>query len=321
MTDALSTNDFAALLSEADTPEQPAKDSGADKEQQAEDDADPAADTEGGTTDEAEQTEEDAADDKDGQPPAGPADDAVVKWETAQGEEFAVPVAELKNGYMRDADYRQKTQALADERKAVVTQVQQQYQELEAYSEELGQVTSLQAQIKQYQALDWQAIRAADPQQHSALFADYMLLKDKASDAAQALNAKREKLTQGQQQAFRQASQEAAEALKRAIPNFGAETLKAMREYGVKEGFTAEELAQVADKRLLLMLHKAAQWDALQGKKPEVHNKVRALPPKGKPAPSGAARPSKQEQVVKAINSRRNFSTDDFATLLAATRK
>ncbi|MEJ7932574.1 hypothetical protein WG922_21570 [Ramlibacter sp. AN1015] len=320
MSDALSTENFAAMLSSADQPEQPlVEDSGPEEDQTAEVDAEPQADSDGEAPEQDAEQQEEAADEQDGQP-EGPTDDAVIKWETANGEAFEVPVSELKNGYMRDSDYRQKTQTLAEERKAAAQQLQQQYQDIQAFAPELGALENLRAQVQQYQQLDWHAIRAQDPQRHSELFADYMLLKDQYGEAEKRVAVKRQTLEQMRQQSFAQATREAVEHLRRVIPNFGDATLKQLGEQGVKEGYTQGELANVADKRHFTVLWKAAQWDALQAKKPEVHNKVKALPPKAKPATS-APRPSKQEQVIKAAQSRRTFSTNEFAALLAATRK
>lgn len=316
---ALSTDDFATLLSQASQPEQPTEDSSAAETQEGQVDAEPAAEAEEAAPEQEAAPEAEAPGEQDGQP-QGPTDDAVVKWETAAGETFEVPVSELKNGYMRDADYRQKTQAVAEERKAAMQQLQQQAAHIEALAPELGALNGLQQQLQQYQNLDWNAIRAADPQQHSALLADYLLLKDRVGEAQQRIAARREQINAAQLQSFQQATKEAAEHLKRVIPNFGDATIRQMQEFGKKSGFTDAELANVADKRMLETLWKASQWDALQAKKPAVENKVKALPPKKAPATSAPPRNAKQEQITKALQSRRAMSTDDFAALLKATR-
>lgn len=314
---ALSTDDFASMLTQANQPEQPTEDSSPAETQQPEVEAEPPAEAEEATEQEAPEAE--AADEQDGQP-QGPTDDAVVKWETAAGETFEVPVSELKNGYMRDADYRQKTQALADERKVATQQLQQQAAEIEALGPELGVLTSLQQQLQQYQQLDWNAIRAADPQQHSQLLADYLLLKDRVGEAKQSIANRRQQIQTAQAQSFAQATKEAAEHLRRVIPNFGDATIKQMSEFGKKAGFTEAELSAVADKRMLETLWKASQWDALQAKKPAVDNKVKALPPKKAPATTAPPRNTKHEQINKALQSKRALSTNDFAALLKATR-
>jgi hypothetical protein len=314
---ALSTDDFATLLSQANQPEQPQKDSSPAEQQEAQVETEPAAEAESAPEQEAPEAE--VAEEPDGQP-QGPTDEAVVKWETAAGETFEVPVSELKNGYMRDADYRQKTQAVAEERKAAFQQLQQHAQQIEALAPELGALNGLQQQLQQYQNLDWNAIRAADPQQHSALLADYLLLKDRVGDAQQRVAARREQINATHVQSFQQATKEAADHLRRVIPNFGDATIRQMNEFGKKSGFTDAELSAVADKRMLETLWKASQWDALQAKKPAVENKVKALPPKTAPSTAAPPRNQKQEQITKALQSKRALSTNDFAALLKATR-
>lgn len=316
---ALSTDDFASLLTQANQPEQPKADSDPAEQEASEVETEPTAEAEGEPSEQEAQPEAEAADEQDGQP-QGPADDAVVKWDTAAGETFEVPVSELKNGYMRDADYRQKTQGLAAERTAAMQQLQQHAANIEALGPELGALSGLQQQLQQYQQIDWNAIRAADPQQHSALLADYLLLKDRVGDAQQRIAARREQINAAQAQNFAKATQEAADHLKRLIPNFGEATLKQMNEFGRKAGFSDAELSNVADKRMLETLWKASQWDALQAKKPAVENKVKALPPKKAPATTAAPRNTKQEQITKALQSKRAMSTNDFAALLKATR-
>jgi hypothetical protein len=317
MSDALTLDAFVSELGAANTPpaEQPPADSAPVDTAPDESAAEAIAEAEAPQDADAE-----AAAPEDGQPAdAGPTDEAVIKWSTGSGESFEVPVAELKNGYMRDADYRQKTQALADERRSAQTQLQQQVQQIEAFAPEFGAVANLQAQVRQYENVNWQSLRQQDPAAYQALVADYSLAKDKLGQAQNGLQSKRQQWQQAQAGAFAQASREAAEHLSK-LPGFkGNESLKSMRDYGLKSGFTADELAQVADKRTLEVLWKAQQWDSLQSKKPEVDNKVKALPPKAKPA-TAAPRTTKQEQVTKALQSRRSLSTDDFAALLKASR-
>ena len=73
-----------------------------------------ADDQQAGEQAEGEQPEgEEAAEEEAGQAQA-PADDAVVKWQLPNGETIEAPLAELKSGYLRQQDYTQKTQQLAD---------------------------------------------------------------------------------------------------------------------------------------------------------------------------------------------------------------
>lgn len=313
MSEAISTDDFAALLSAPEPAAQPETDADPEAPESAEAAPDATAETE-------EQSLDEAPDDESEQAPAL-ADEAEIEWSTAAGETFKVPVKELKDGYLRQADYTQKAQALAEERKAADRHLQQQFAEVEAFSTDLAQITATQETLKQYQSLDWDALRNADPQQYTLLKLQERDLKDQLQTHAANYQQRKAQVSEMTARQFQQATQEAVKVLARDIPGFSEATVKAMRDYGLKEGFTADELSKVADPRLFKALHKAAQWDALQGKKPEAINRVKTLPPKATVKPQQALPRSRQEVLLKAASSTAPRTTNDFAALLAATRR
>ncbi len=137
-------------------------------------------------------TEDDAA----GQPETAPADDSVVKWTTASGETFEAPIAELKAGYMRQTDYTQKTQSLADERKQVEQALQHKVQEIERYTSEIGELSSIRQRVGQYEQWLAQAAQSGqDPQTIAQAQSEYLMLRQQFQDKQQALVQKREQLT------------------------------------------------------------------------------------------------------------------------------
>lgn len=313
MSEAISLEQFAQSLTEASEgqpetpePEQVEADQAAEGQPEAEAQVEEEAQADPET--EAEQEE---------QPPEESSDDQVIKWQTANGETYEVPVSELKQGYMRDADYRQKTQTLAEERRQAEQTIQQKFTEAETFAADLAKLHSTAEQIKQYEALDWENLEQQDPTQAMRLWRQYQQLKDSASRLAHEFQEKQQQNEQQRRQAFLQATKEAEEHLKKVIPNFGPQALQQMREYGLKEGFTAEELANTADKRHLTALWKAAQWDALQAKKPETVKALAKVPAK---APPSKQAPTKHEQVLKQASNKKAFTVNEFAALLKASR-
>lgn len=306
---AISLEQFAGALAQAEE-DQPENQESEAVEQEAE-----AAEgqTEAEQEAEAEQSNEAEAEQEE-QPEKDSSEEPVVKWTTSNGETYEVPMPELKQGYMRDADYRQKTQALAEERRQVEQTVQQKFQEAETFAADLAQLHAVAEQIKQYEALDWNALDQQDPQQAMRLWRQYQQLKDDAGRKAHTFQEKQQQYQQQRAQSFHQATQEAVEHLRKVVPNFGDQTIKELREFGLKVGFTAEELAQVADKRHFEVLWKAAQWEALQAKKPEVVNKVKALPPKTTKQGSSAPPPTAVEKATKQFQQKRDIRS--FAKLL-----
>jgi hypothetical protein len=123
---------------------------------------------------------------------------------------------------------------------------------------------------------------------------------------------------QQRSQQFQQASNKALEHLGSVIPKFDASThIPALRDYGIKAGYSADELAQVADKRHLEVLWKASQWDSLQAKKPEAVAKVKAAPPKTTKPGNSVAPPSAVDRANKQFKAKPDAHS--LAKLLEAT--
>jgi hypothetical protein len=255
--------------------------------------------------------------DPDGQPEADPPE-AFLELEI-NGEKVKVSKDEAKNGYLRQQDYTQKAQKLAVERQEWSQHVAKQAAEVTQYSRELGALHTMDATLGEYEKVDWAALRNEDPMTYSVHMTDFNAMKAQRADMVAAIGHKQQSLQAAQKQSFAQASQEAAEHMAKVVPGFGKEHVAELREYGLKTGFSAEELANVADKRSLEVLWKAAQYDKAQATKQTAIKAVSALPTKAnKPAP--ASKPAAQlnaEKQVKRVQQTGNVK--DFAALLAMT--
>ena len=145
-------------------------------------------------TQEGEQPEgEEAAEDEAEQAQA-PADDAVVKWQLPNGETIEAPLAELKSGYLRQQDYTQKTQQLAEERKQAAAQVAQQFQAAQQLTREQAQLMTLQEALTEFQKADWSTLYAQDPQEASRLNAVWQQKQAQAQQLAQRIQAQSQQL-------------------------------------------------------------------------------------------------------------------------------
>ncbi|WP_370682259.1 hypothetical protein [Comamonas sp. GB3 AK4-5] len=306
-------DDLAAALEAGEGQAQEAPDA----EQQGaapQNEGDPQADAE----QEAEQAEgeAEAAAQEAGQAPEAPADDLVVKWKAADGSDIEAPIAELKAGYLRHADYTQKAQQLGEERRQAAEQVAQQHQHAQQLTRDHARLLQMTDQLALYQKADWDALYQQDPTEAGRLQAQWRQTEAQAQQLAHGLQLAAQQQEQQAAQRHQQASQEALAALQAAIPGFGAEQLTAMRDTGLAHGFTEAELSQVADARTLKVLHEAAQWRALQAKKPAVQQKVQAAPPKASKPGAAGVPPSKLDAAWKQLNARRDVNS--LAALLAA---
>lgn len=295
----------------------------ADESQQHQDpdNAQPDAEAQNGDPEAQPQLEDDQQQPVEGegdQPAAAPEslDDTVVSWETASGEKFEVPVAEMKLGYMRDQDYRHKTQTFAQERDATVQHIQQQYQVAQAFAQDLGHLHAVNAQIA---ALE-QAIPTIDRNSDPAGYVDVVthlqnLREQRTSIAGRVQQAEQQHQAQQQQQ-FQQAQQRMLADLQTSIPGFNQELIGKLDTAAKGYGFTDQELARITDPRFVRLVHDAMQLKALQAKAPGAVNKVKAAPVKPAKQSSTAATTGVEIQVKKFA---KNKSLDNFAALLQHT--
>lgn len=329
MSEALSLSDFAAQLSAAETPTgqaQEAPEGDAQEVAQIEDDT-----TEGQTQD-GEQSQDgegqEEADSEDGQAEAAPNEEMVIKWTTASGETHEAPLKELKDGYLRQSDYTQKTQQLSQERERAQQQVLNAYHQAQTLGPDLGRFQAIQAQVAQYQQLDWNAIQAADPQQHNTLANQFLILREQGKELQQSIQVRAQGLESLKLQEAQEAVSAAAEHLKKNVKGFGDKHLDAMNSHMLGKGLKNEDLPELV-KRLgkqyapavLEAIHEAAQWKTLQSKKPEIDNRAKAIPPKPAARAQSAKPTSQQEQLAKVASSNKTMDAKTFASLLAQTRR
>lgn len=80
----------------------------------------------------------------------------------------------------------------------------------------------------------------------------------------------------------------------------GKADVKFINEYLAKEGFTAEEVNSMTNHKMIMSLHKAAQFDALKKKTVELKKKVKKVPVTSKPKakPKAPTKPKTAEESV-----------------------
>lgn len=256
--------------------------------------ADPILDDTAPTGDDTEEDEEGEGEDDESDEEDDDADIYDREFEVVvAGETEKLPLKEIIAGYSRDADYRQKTARLADERREVedfATEVVTARRTLDAT------ITEWEDRIKAIEPSqeEWDLVERENP----AL----ALQMRKQWDAQNALIAKakadREALTEQEaKDAARQRSQyvrEENQKLFGAVPALAnpkhAERFRSLIfSYGKKAGYSEAELMQNGvDHRNVLTLYKAARYDEIQAARKGKGGKTRSEP---KPAATVASRP------------------------------
>jgi hypothetical protein len=241
------------------------------------------------------------------------------------GELYQVP-KELKDGYLRQQDYTRKTQEVAAERSAL----DQQRQEIESHRQAFAQqvqaqqqtlqmhahIMALDAQIAQYQQVDWQQLADNDPVQFMKLDRGLRDLRDQKNEAVQQTLQAQQQLDYQRQQEMMQMIERGRTELPKKIPDWSPEKARALTEYGINSfGFTQDEMKQVVDPRHVEVLHKAWLYDQLQAAKPETLKKV-ANAPKTLPKSAPQPKQSTQDVLKKVIKT----SKDKYAKNAAIER-
>ena len=222
----------------------------------------------------------------------------------AAGEEKDVTLDELVKNYQLGADYTKKSQAVAEERKAVQAEyqaVQEAKQLRDQYAQRLQVIEQIMSQGQETENLDY--LKETDPIGYAVKVAE---LSQKEKQLAQVraeqqrINAQQE---QDRQQWMANLVRQESEKLATVLPDYvdpekGESLRNSVRSYGKELGFSDEELASVVDSRHVITLYKAMQYDKLQKSKPGINKKL-AEAPKVMKSGVSQSRDTNNEQVKK----------------------
>jgi len=221
----------------------------------------------------------------------------------AAGEEVEVELDELIKGYQQGTDYTKKSQALAEQRKAIEAERQHlEYvkQERQAYAQKLQALDSFLTQ--QNRGVDLDVLKETDPIGYAVAVAE----QSQREKQLAVVRAEQQRLAQ-QQQAEHQASlqnhlRQESEKLVSLIPELatpqGDAVRKQIRDYAKSVGWTDEELSSVYDSRAVVSLYKAMKYEQLQKSKPEVTKKLQAAPKMMRSGTSAPPTKSTQDKQV-----------------------
>lgn len=201
----------------------------------------------------------------------------------ASGEEVEVELDELIKGYQQGADYTKKSQALAEQRKAIEAERQHlEYvkQERQAYAQKLQALDSFLSQ--QNQGVNLDVLKETDPIGYAVAVAE----QSQREKQLAVVRNEQQRLAQ-QQQSEQQASlqnhlRQESEKLTSLIPELatpqGDAVRKQIRDYAKSIGWTDQELSQLYDSRAVVTLYNGMKYQQLQKSKPEVNKKLQAAP-------------------------------------------
>ena len=217
------------------------------------------------------------------------------------GQELEVTLDELKAGYSRDSDYRQKTHSLGLEKRDLETQKTSLRQSYDTRLSELNDlIATADATVRQQQGSeDLQKLYDEDPTAAARL--DYQLRQQNRQ-----LEEVRSKAKEAQQSQYNEFLNTQRELAATKIPEFAdpnkADTFKVnMRNSLRNYGFNDSEIGQLADHRFLMVAKDAMSYQNLKDKKPIVQKKVANAPRVVKAGIAKSNTSSGREQIRQKI--------------------
>ena len=248
---------------------------------------------------------------------------------TVNGEEHEVSLDELLKGYSRQSDYTKKTQELSQGRKEIeeaksnydsaLTQMQGERQH---YINSINQILQNSSNnLNEYNKIDWDTLKNEDPIEYVKMKEDFREGKEKM----QVLEQQRQSAVQQQQAEMQKVHEESIQVERakmiEALPEWGdpekqKELAADVKTYALKQGFSEEELSSLIDHRSVLVLMKAAKYDALENA--DVKSKKLKNKPKVIRAGSGKTKGenSKSKRAAKMKRLQSSGHVDDAASIL-----
>ena len=218
------------------------------------------------------------------------------------GQEIEVSLDELKAGYSRDSDYRQKTHSLGLEKRDLEAQKTSLRQSYDTRLSELNDlIATADATVRQEQGSeDLQKLWEEDPTAAARL--DYQMrqrnrqLDDVRNKAREAQTKQYEDFLGTQRELAAQKIPEYNDPNK--ADQFKINMRNSLRSYG----FNDQEIGQLADHRFLMVAKDAMSYKSLKDKKPIVQKKVANAPKVVKAGVAKSSTSSGREQIRNKIN-------------------
>lgn len=231
-----------------------------------------------------------------------------------EGVKFSVPkdkAEAVQKAALRQADYSRKMNEVAAKEK----QAEQRLERAEMLATGIGkmadvkaQLTAIEHQVKQYEGINWQQLRATDIGQYAALMAEMNNLVSRKAQAEFSVQRVEDEISAAHVATFNESRSEMTKALQKEFKDW-AKSSDEICNFAFSKGVKQETLAKLTDPAMVVLLDKARKYDALQESKVALRAKVQDAPKVLKP---GAPRPINAKTDAMA-RLRKSNSLDDAA--------
>ena len=216
--------------------------------------------------------------------------------------------SELLKSYQLEGHLNKQSTELAETQKALQSKLNEADAQLAQKVQQLEDLSQLAYNdlLTDYNAVNWDDLRADDPAEYAAKKADYQNRQTQISSLYQKALDQRGELAATDTEGLKVKLAEEKQSLLKAIPDWTDpdKYQKGWTEAGTYAqtlGFSSEEFNSTADHRVLVLLDKARQFDELQKGSAKVTKRVRKAPKIAKPGSTAAKIPSKLANEQKLL--------------------
>ena len=232
--------------------------------------------------------------------------DLMVKTKI-DGEEGQAKFSDLLKSYQLEGHLNKQSTETAELNKALQTKLAEADGELTQKVQQLESLSQLAYNelTADFNKVNWEELRVDDPAEYTAKKQDFQDAQNRIADLYQKSQDQRGELAATDEISPERIAEEKG-ALLKAIPEWADEATfskewSGVGEYAVSNGFTAEEYQGNTDHRLIVLLNKAKQFDALKKESPQVTKRVRKAPKIAKPGSTAGKISSKQVSSQKRM--------------------
>jgi hypothetical protein len=218
-------------------------------------------------------------------------EDGTIKVRTKiDGKDGAAKFADLLKDYQIRGHAENKAREVAEREKAIQARAQEVEQQHAQRLQQVEHLTKIAAGqlMREYQSIDWNALRTQDPGQYAALRADFQERNTQLQAAFQSVGYQNQQQQAQAEAQKRQVLAEQESKLPELIPEWkDAEVASKERAklvtWALKSGFEAAEVGNLMHAHHVAVMRKAMLYDELQKSKPAIEAQVRAAPKLVKP--------------------------------------
>jgi hypothetical protein len=235
------------------------------------------------------------------------------------GETMEVTLDEALRGYMRQEAFTRKTQATAEQRKAVEAEIESFRSERDAVVQRFQEAAAV-IQAMSPPEPDWNKVQTQDPTAMKQ-FAAWQAHQQKIQSVKQTVQDALFAQAQEMENTNKAQLEREAEKLQSAIPEWVDDTVatverQKLSRYAMQTyGYTPDDLGSIVDHRAVVVLRKAMLYDDMMARK----DGSRPKPKKSKNLKPGSTKPRSDGKKKSASKARerlsRSGSVDDAAEL------